>query len=141
MEDEFVPIEARYMKYFDRVLTRNTPPRSTKTRCVFIYGPPGTGKSFTARTEARNVYGSDPFCLSLRHEASAMQWWDGYTGQDTVLIDEFGPGHMKVPEFNALIDEGPHQVQTKGSFMPFTPNAFTSHPTTHSLRVSLTLPF
>jgi RNA helicase len=120
MQDEFVPIEARYMKYFDRVLTRNTPDRRTKTYCIFIYGPPGTGKSFTSRKEAAQSYGCPaPYALALRDDVKSMQWWDNYSGQTAVTIDEFVPGSFSVPVFNALMDEGPYQVQVKGNYEKF----------------------
>lgn len=120
MQDDFIPIEARYMKYFDRVITRHTPDRNFKTRCVFIRGPPGVGKSYTARKESTNVYGCVPYALPLKEFASTQQWWDGYVGQATVLIDEAYPKCMSVQSFNSLIDEGPHQVQVKGAMVKFT---------------------
>lgn len=123
MQDEFVPIEARYMKYFDRVLNRSTPDRNFKTRCIFITGPPGTGKSFNARKEAGLTYNcAVPYALPLK-EGKETQWWDNYTGQSCVIIDEFTKDSMSVPQFNALIDEGPHQVQVKGAYEKFVSKA------------------
>jgi len=45
-------------------------------------------------------------------------WWDGYTGQKCVVIEEFY-GQMKIGYLLKLLDRYPMQVQTKGSYVPF----------------------
>lgn len=48
-----------------------------------FYGPPGTGKSYAAWHEAgTDAYPKDP----------RTKFWDGYQGNDTVVIDEFRGG-------------------------------------------------
>lgn len=49
---------------------------------LWIYGDTGCGKTTKARTEYGEYY-SKP----------ANKWWDGYKGQDTVIIEDLDPNH------------------------------------------------
>lgn len=51
---------------------------ATDVRGTWIYGPPGTGKSRSARAD----YGDDIYLKAQN------KWWDGYTGQQTVILDD-----------------------------------------------------
>jgi len=54
------------------------PVTTDDVRGLWLYGPPGTGKSHYARTNHPDLY------LKAQNK-----WWDGYTGQESVLLDDF----------------------------------------------------
>jgi len=58
------------------------PPNLRKPCGEWIWGPPGVGKSYAARMENPSLY-----------DKPANKWFDGYRGEDTVLIDDFDLVH------------------------------------------------
>lgn len=81
----------------------------------WFYGPTGTGKSVTARRDNPNYY--------LK---GINKWWDGYTGQDCVIIEEWSPmdqgaeramGHY----LKQWCDHHPFMAETKGGMKMIRP--------------------
>lgn len=71
----------------------------------WFWGPTGTGKSRRARDENPGAYVKDP----------TTKWWDGYEGQDCVIIDDFDKyqvsmGHL----FKRWFDHYPFDCEKKG---------------------------
>ena len=83
-------------------------PGSPVTVKVF-YGPTGTGKTWTAFHELDNPYIWSP---------SMNSWWDGYTGQKHVIMDEFR-GQLPLGVMLRLTDHFPVRVQNKGGSCEF----------------------
>lgn len=58
-------------------------------RGIWIYGPPGTGKTHCARHFDPHAY-----------MKAQNKWWDGYAGQDTVILDDLDTDvlghHLKI---------------------------------------------
>ena len=81
---------------------------------VFV-GDPGTGKTRAAVEEAGGY--ENVFILG-KSNRSGVLWWDGYEGQGTVIIDDFGPG-WGIPYLRLLriLDGHPVQMQVKGDFV------------------------
>ena len=77
-------------------------------QCFVFVGPTGTGKSRRAWDEAgMDAYPKDP----------RTKWWDGYTGQQHVVIDEFR-GAIDISHMLRWLDRYPVLVEIKGSSVP-----------------------
>lgn len=82
--------------------------RSNPTEIWVIYGTTGTGKTSWVYKKAPNVY----------KKPSGTKWWDGYIGQEDVLIDEFW-GWLPFHYMLTLTDRYPEQVEVKGAYVTF----------------------
>lgn len=69
----------------------------------WYYGPTGTGKSHDVYQEFPGVY------KVLTHK-----WWDGYVGQDAVLVDDIRASWCRFEELLRLSDKYPFRVEFKG---------------------------
>lgn len=75
--------------------------RTHQTNCTVYWGDPGTGKSHRAFEES-SAGGASVYYLEK--PTSGTLWWDGYDGQDHVVIDEFN-GWMPLTTLKRLIDK------------------------------------
>lgn len=78
----------------------------------FYYGPSGTGKSLLARQLHPNAY-----------IKNCNKWWDGYTGQDTVIIDDISPPLAKAlcHHIKNWVDHYPFTAEVKGGSLFIRP--------------------
>jgi len=103
---------AQYMS-----VTKSVKPRDFMTKLVIFWGASGTGKSRRAWHEA-NLAGS-VYELPVAKEANVI-WWPGYTGQDSVILDDFY-GWFPFHSFLKMIDRYEWKVRTVGdTFVQFT---------------------
>lgn len=86
----------------------------------YLYGPTGTGKSRFCMEK----WGGSPenvYWLPLQ-KAGNNVWWDGYQGQETVIIDDFYPGYFGRGHCTFMLrmcDRYPFQVPVHGGQVPF----------------------
>lgn len=89
-----------------RVITST--PRDHEVTVTVIQGPTGTGKSRHCKEQYPGAYWKQ-----------RSNWWDGYEGQETVIIDEFY-GWLPFDLLLRICDRYPLLVETKGGQVNFT---------------------
>lgn len=94
----------KYYRAADRIRLALMPDRSTFEGVYVFYGETGTGKSYAAMQ-------FDPEDTFVKQPSS--DWWDGYRGQKTILLDEFR-GWLTYASLLRLCDRYPLEVQNKG---------------------------
>lgn len=102
----------RYNRGFEKYRQLKQSQRTWVTETTVYFGPPGTGKTRRALAEA----GPDAYWLTKPNSNRAF--WDGYDGQENIVIDEFY-GWLPINFMKRLCDRYPMQVETKGSAVPF----------------------
>lgn len=77
-------------------------------QCFLYYGAPRTGKTRKAFDEAgESVYVKTP----------TTKWWDGYKGEENVIIDDFS-GLIRADYLKTWLDRYPCSVEVKGGAVP-----------------------
>lgn len=89
------------------------------TRMQWMWGPTGSGKSRGARDAIKEMG------LSL-YVKMQNKWWDGYEGQDCVLIDDMGKERGKdlTTHCKHWFDIYPFQAEIKGTVRYIRPRLF-----------------
>lgn len=117
--DEFFGSWVRNYRGFNRYTMMVQGKRASDTPChtSVYWGAPGTGKTRRAAFEA----GESVFWLTK--PGGNVLWWDGYTGQECVVIDEFY-GWIPFDTLCRILDRYPYQVECKGGTINFTTKRF-----------------
>lgn len=105
-EIESIPadVRVRHFSALCRIGTRFARGVAMERKAICFWGHTGTGKSRTAWEEAGlDAYPKDP----------RTKWWDGYTGESHVVVDEFRGG-IDIAHILRWLDRYPVLVETKG---------------------------
>lgn len=87
--------------------------RNFKSYVTVLHGDAGTGKSHWAHNTFPNAF------HLMKGESEARLWWDGYDGQEAVIIDEFCSKMMPFIYWKKLCDAYPFNVEIKGGTVKF----------------------
>lgn len=89
------------------------PRQEGPVRVVFLQTPTGFTKTSTSqRFLAARCGGHEGYYIwSAKHDKG---WWDGYEGQDWVLIDELAPKTLELGELLRILQELPYRVPVHG---------------------------
>jgi len=85
------------------------PPVRRELKVFVLWGPTGTGKTRSAWELFPDLY--NVFNLQ-------SPWFDGYAGQNAILLDEMGPGMMDINFFKRILDIYPLMLPIKGGSVP-----------------------
>jgi hypothetical protein len=118
---EFFGQWCRYERAFKRYRMMVQVGRQWQTKVKVFWGEPGTGKTKLAQKlamEEADALGSSVFVLNdaMRHGCGV--WWDGYAGEEVVIIEEF-EGWISRNQFKGLVNHSPLNVQVKGGAVSF----------------------
>lgn len=108
--NEFPVSFIKYSTGIQKLMNLKNSRRFFKTEVIWLYGSTGTGKSRFAWTAAPEAY----------MKCSSHKWWDGYTGQDVVIVDDYRPSaHLPFHFMLNLMDRYPLSVEVKGATVEF----------------------
>jgi len=85
------------------------PPRRDNLRIVTMVGTTGVGKSWAAHELFPDIY--------VVNMGNSGLWWDGYTGQDAVMFEEF-KGQVQLQKMLQILDPYPLRLEIKGGLVP-----------------------
>lgn len=89
---------------------------NTAPKIEIFWGPSGSGKTRRAFTE-------NPGAYMLSKPNSDRVWWDGYIGQECIIIDEFY-GWLPYDFMLRLLDRYPLNLEIKGGTIPCAATKF-----------------
>jgi len=97
------------------IFANKTAPKAFPRVVIVCHGRAGSGKSQWAREYAlfRNLR---VYSKNLT-KSSDVQWFDGYDGEELLLLDDFTPAAVGFRELLQWLDIYKHSVQTKGSMV------------------------
>lgn len=98
----------RYNRVPDKVREAFSQHRTKVTKMTWIFGPSGCGKTLYVQQKWPALYIKDK-----------TQWWNGYTGQEVVLVDELNQNLIHYDQLLELGNKTPLRVQVKGGYVNF----------------------
>lgn len=101
----YIQYRSKIHEYYDEVHDKARDPNEP-VEVTVLWGPPGTGKS-------RWCWKKFPNAL-IKTDLKQTKFWDRYTGQDTVVINDFRGADIKMNDLLNLLDRYPDVKEKKG---------------------------
>lgn len=92
------------LKYAEGLAKYIKPPKRDDIECFWFWGPTGTGKTRTVHELEDDLYGAQ----------DDLKWWDGYFGQEAVIVDDFR-GQCPLNYLLKVLDRYPMKTQVKSA--------------------------
>lgn len=92
-----------YYRTFKQISQDNLKPEPLVRFCYWLYGKPGSGKSRAVHFHYPNAYWKN-----------ANKWWDGFQGEETVVLDDLGHAFL-YEHLKRWADRYPVIGEVKGS--------------------------
>lgn len=93
------------IRALERLQNLSIAPLEREVHTTWLYGSPGSGKTRYVWDNYPNVY-SKP----------SGNWWDGYAGEDVLLLDDF-EGDIAFSELLKVLDRYKYRVPVKGGYV------------------------
>lgn len=106
MRDVMIKATSYQAAKFGEMFLKYAPPqkRDWIPTVKWIWGPSGVGKTRMAFAESKDAWISN----------KSLEWWEGYTGQSDVILDDFRGSHCNLSELLRILDRYPYRVMFKG---------------------------
>lgn len=121
-EDHFAAY-CRYARGFKEYRLLHHPHRNWEMYIEVIWGPSGVGKSRSCQDEYPEAYWKSK-------NSGLQQFWDGYNGEETIIIDEFY-GWLSWDYLLRLLDRYPLNLDIKHGTVPISAKKIIITSNTH----------
>lgn len=96
------------LRFAELLVKHSKAKRNWEMNVLWFHGGTGTGKTRTAFEMYPNAW------MSSRN----LKWWDGYDGEEDVIVDDFRRDFCTFHELLRILDRYPYRVEVKGSSVP-----------------------
>lgn len=109
--EQYPEVYIKYHAGIDKLKNLQYKPVQRDIRVYVLIGPPGCGKT-------RHVYDGHDIndIYKLNTNSNGTLWFDGYTNQTVLLIDDF-KGWIKYTDLLTILDRYPYRCQIKGGYV------------------------
>jgi len=109
----------KHHRGIERLQTITTDPMFVERRVMVFYGKPGSGKTRSAYQIARENYAPNEIFTFHKIANGDSEWWEGYTGQKCIVIDEMLGCKITFDRILQIMDQNPVVVPFKGGSAQF----------------------